>query len=117
MDVAVAAKSPVVLPADEVAALPVEPLGHLEGIGNQVLWRDASSMAGVLTIEAGHHLGAHTHRVNHHHVWVLDGRATILDEELDPGSYVHIPAGVEHDMSASDDGPCRIFYLYLEPPG
>ena len=52
-------------------------------------------MAGVLTVEAGRRLGAHAHRVNHHHLWVLNGRATILGTELGPGSYVDIPSGVE----------------------
>jgi hypothetical protein len=32
------------------------------------LWRFDSSMAGVLTIEAGHHLGRHAHRAHHHRI-------------------------------------------------
>ena len=70
-------------------------------------------MAGVLTVEAGHRLGPHAHRVNHHHLWVLNGRATILGTELGPGSYVHVPSGVEHDIDASSTGGCTVFYLYL----
>ena len=70
-------------------------------------------MAGVLTVEAGHRLGAHAHRVNHHHLWALSGRATILGTELGPGSYVHAPSGVEHDIDACSTGGCTVFYLYL----
>jgi quercetin dioxygenase-like cupin family protein len=70
-------------------------------------------MAGVLTVLAGHRLGRHTHRVNHHHLWVLDGRAVVLDRELGAGSYVHIPSGVEHDIDASDTEGCTVFYLYI----
>ena len=117
MDVIAPAKVPLVLHPDAIAAIPAEPLGDLPGVANQVLWRDASSMSGILTIEGHHHLGAHAHRRNHHHVWVLDGLARILGEDLPPGSYVHIPAGVEHDMEAPTERPCRILYLYLEPPG
>jgi len=78
-----------------------------------VLWRTDTSMAGVLTVEPGHHLGRHAHRANHHHVWVLDGAAVILDTELGAGSYVHIPSGVEHDIDASATDGCAVFYLYL----
>lgn len=104
--------SPTVLTPEAVEALPVEPLGHLDGISHRLLWRDATSMAGVLTLEAGRHLGRHTHRVNHHHLWVLEGRAVILGSELGPGSYAHIPGGVEHDIETTT-GSCTVFYLYV----
>lgn len=103
----------MVLERGTIAALPVVPLGTLEGVRHRVLWRSEESMAGVLTVEAGHRLGAHRHRVNHHHLWVLEGRATILGVELGPGSYVHIPSGVEHDIDASSTSGCTVYYLYL----
>jgi quercetin dioxygenase-like cupin family protein len=70
-------------------------------------------MAGVLTVAPGHRLGSHTHRVNHHHIWVLDGRGVILGHELGSGSYVHIPGGVEHDIDATASEGCTVFYLYI----
>ena len=104
---------PVVLTPAAIEALPLIPLGHLEGVSHRVLWRNDTSMAGVLTIEAGHHLGRHAHRVNHHHIWVLDGRPTILGIELGPGGYVHIPSEVEHDIDATTSKGCTVLYLYL----
>lgn len=105
--------TPTVLTAGAVVAIPKTPLGHLEGVSHAVLWHDGTSMAGVMTIAAGHRLGAHAHRENHHHMWVLEGAATILDAHLGPGSYVHIPAGVEHDIDATDTDGCTLLYLYL----
>jgi mannose-6-phosphate isomerase-like protein (cupin superfamily) len=104
-----------VLSTAAVEELPVEPLGDLPGIGNRVLWRDDRSIAGLLTVAAGHHLGAHTHRQNHHHMWVLTGRAVVLGQLLDAGSYVHIPCGVEHDIDATGTDGCTVYYLYLAP--
>jgi quercetin dioxygenase-like cupin family protein len=104
---------PVVLAPEAIAALPLEPLGAYSGVTHRVLWRSDTSMAGVLTVEPGCHLGRHTHRVNHHHMWVVEGRATILGTELGPGSYVHIPSGVEHDIEASVAEGCTVYYLYL----
>jgi mannose-6-phosphate isomerase-like protein (cupin superfamily) len=109
------ATNPTVLDADDITALPVEPLGALGGVTHRVLWRNDTSMAGVLMVEAGHHLGAHTHRANHHHMWVLEGHAQVLGRELDAGSYVHIPAGVEHDIDATATEGCTVYYLYLQP--
>jgi hypothetical protein len=44
---------------------------------------------------------------------VLEGHATILGRTLGPGSYAHIPSGVEHDIDARSSDGCTVFYLYL----
>ena len=104
---------PTVLASDEVRALPAVPLGNEPGVTHQVVWRSGNSMGGVLTVEAGHRLGRHAHRTNHHHIWVVSGSALVLGDVLEPGSYVHIPAGVEHDIDATGTSGCTVFYLYL----
>ncbi|MGD9705943.1 MAG: hypothetical protein AB7Q42_21015 [Acidimicrobiia bacterium] len=107
--------SPIVLTPDAIAAIPPVPLGSIDGVTHRVLWTDGTSIAGVLTVEARHRLGAHTHHLNHHHLWVLEGRALVLGTEVGPGSYVHIPSGVEHDIDATTSDGCTVFYLYLRP--
>ena len=44
---------PVVLTPEAIEALPLEPLGRLEGVQHRVLWRDDTSMSGVLTVAPG----------------------------------------------------------------
>jgi mannose-6-phosphate isomerase-like protein (cupin superfamily) len=107
---------PTVLPAETVAAVPEVPLGPMEGVTHRVLWHDTTSMAGVLRVAGGHRMGAHAHRTNHHHMWVVEGRAAVLGADLGPGSYVHIPSGVEHEIDARATEGCTVFYLYLAPP-
>jgi uncharacterized RmlC-like cupin family protein len=106
---------PVVLTAEAIGKLPVEGLGSIAGVTHRVIWRSNNSMAGVMTVEGAHHLGSHRHRNNHHHLWVLSGRAMILGVEVGPGSYVHVPSGVDHDIDATETGGCTVFYLYLAP--
>lgn len=109
---------PVVLTAPEVEALPLEPLGDLAGVTHRIVWRDGTSVAGVMKVDAGQRMGTHAHRYNHHHLWVIDGSAEILGTEVGPGSYVHIPMGVDHDIDASTTDGCTVFYLYApRPPG
>lgn len=91
------------------------PAGPAEGVTNRVVWRTDTSMAGVLSVRAGHRLGSHRHRLNHHHMWVVDGEVAILGEVLGPGSYVHIPGGVVHDLDATNTSGCTVFYLYILP--
>jgi len=110
------ASPPFVLTAEAIATLPVEGLGSIAGVSHRVVWRAESSMAGVMTIEGGHRLGLHRHRANQHHLWMLAGRARILGVEMGPGSYAHVPSGVDHDIDASDTTGCTLFYLYLPPP-
>ena len=91
--------------------------GLAAGVTNRVLWSTDTSMAGVLSVQAGHRLGTHTHRLNHHHVWVVDGEVTILGEVLGGGSYVHIPGGVAHDLDATNTGGCTVFYRLIPIEG
>ena len=109
------ASAPLVLTAEAIGKLPSEGLGSIAGVTHRVIWRSDNSMAGVMSVEGGHHLGTHKHRSNHHHLWVLDGRATILGVDVGPGSYVHVPSGVDHDIDARESGGCTVFYLYLSP--
>lgn len=102
-----------VLTQDEIDRLPSVPLGTAGGVEHKVLWSNESSMAGVMTVAAGHRLGTHSHRVNHHHIWVLDGHALILDQMVGPGAYVHVPSGVPHDLDATETDGCTVFYLYI----
>jgi hypothetical protein len=39
----------------------------------------------------------------------------VLGETIGPGSYVHIPAHVVHDIDATATEGCTMFYLYLRP--
>jgi hypothetical protein len=107
------AASPTIIDPYALARIPWEPLGPMEGVVHKVLWHSDNSMAGVLRVSAGRHLGSHTHRENHHHMWVLEGRVNILGADLGPGSYVHIPGGVEHDIDASATEGATVYYLYL----
>ena len=113
METAISQGVPIVLTGSQVESVPFKPLGDLEGVAHKLLWEDGTSTAGVLTVEAGHRLGSHAHHANHHHLWVLSGRGMILGVEVGPGGYVHIPAGVSHDIDCQSTDGCTVFYLYM----
>jgi mannose-6-phosphate isomerase-like protein (cupin superfamily) len=90
------------------------------GVTTATLWSHGSSHAGVMWLASGTQLGAHTHRRHAHHVWVVEGTVACLDRDLGPGSYAHVPPGVEHDMVTRPSAGAAFFYLYVdtwqEPP-
>lgn len=106
----------VLLGTADIASLPVSARPELGvGVSDRALWRSGPEVAGVMSIEAGGNLNTHVHRASHHHMWVLAGTCRVLGRDLGPGSYVHIPSGVDHGIEAPD-GRCDFLYLYLRDP-
>jgi quercetin dioxygenase-like cupin family protein len=103
---------PVVLTAEQIRSLPWESIHGFEQVTEQVLWRMNESCAGIMRIPADGEVPMHAHRESHHHIWVIDGTCTVLDSKVGAGAYVHVPAGVDHEILPGEQG-CTIFYLYL----
>jgi mannose-6-phosphate isomerase-like protein (cupin superfamily) len=106
----------IVMTPEQIAALPRVPLGDLAGVENTVLWTDGTSVTGMLSVRAGHQLGRHTHRTHLHHMWVVDGEATIADRRVGPGAYITVPPGVEHDIDATTTDGVTVYYSYTQLP-
>ena len=106
----------VVFDAAAVAGRPTVRLDGLSAARSALLWRSGQSVAGVMYVDPNGELEPHGHRHAEHHMWILDGHATVLGRHLGPGAYVHIPAGVDHGISGVGPEGCRFFYLYIEEP-
>jgi mannose-6-phosphate isomerase-like protein (cupin superfamily) len=113
---------PAVDPAGRVATV-VTPAAvarqawhHLEsfdGVDYKLLWRSGKSVAGLMRVAPGSEVSPHAHVLSHHHLWVLEGEADMVGERVGPGTYVHIPAGVEHGITGVGPEGCTVVYLYL----
>jgi anti-sigma factor ChrR (cupin superfamily) len=106
------AATPVVATAEVIADQPWRELPGAERVSYKPLWKSGKSIAGLMQVWPGGSVPTHVHRRSHHHIWVVEGAARVLDRQLEPGSYIHIPAGVEHALGAGPDG-CTVLYLYL----
>jgi quercetin dioxygenase-like cupin family protein len=96
--------------ADSLAWHPLDPF---EGVDQKLLWRSGESVAGIMRIGPGGVVSPHAHVLAHHHMWVIDGTAEMLGERVGPGTYLHIPAGVEHGVRDVGEDGCTVLYLYL----
>lgn len=94
-------------------ALAWHPLEPYAGVDYKLLWRSGKSVAGLMRIAPGGEVAQHAHVRSHHHLWVIDGTADMLGERAGPGTYVHVPAGVQHGISGVGEGGCTLLYLYL----
>lgn len=103
-----------ILTPREIDALVSTPLAGHPGVSITTLWQDDrdGSYAGLVRLEPGATVRAHTHRRSVHHVWVTHGRCIVADAVLGPGTYCFVPPGVEHAVEAAGDGGCTLFYLY-----
>lgn len=95
---------------DALAWHPVEPY---DGVDYKLLWRSGKSVAGLMRVAPGGAVTPHSHVRSHHHMWVIDGTAEMLGERVGPGTYVHVPARVEHGIRAVGERGCTVLYLYL----
>src|SRR5581483_7471051 len=99
---------PILLDADQVKALPDRRLPGMEATPTKLLWRSGDSVAGLL------YLSLHRHRYAHHHAWVVDGHCEVMGRIFGPGSYIHIPPGVDHDVLAAGPEGATVFYLFID---
>lgn len=105
---------PVVLDAESIEQLPARRLPGMKDTPSKLLWRSGDSVAGILCVPPDGTVTMHRHRYAHHHTWVVEGTCTILGRTLGPGSYVHVPPGVEHDVVAAGPDGATVFYLFID---
>lgn len=104
----------MVLAASDVDAIAWEPMAEQPGVVSKLLWRSGDVAIGLIRVEAGAERAAHVHHSAHHHIWVVDGAATMVGEPLTAGSYVYIPPGVRHEVTGV--GPLGVTFLYTYRP-
>lgn len=105
----------LLLDGRDVAMLPWRAFAGGAGLRDRVLWRDPAgrTYAGLLHMDAGTSVPSHVHRHAVHHLWVVSGSCTINGRALGGGSYVFVPAGLEHGIQRAGRAGCVLFYLYL----
>jgi quercetin dioxygenase-like cupin family protein len=108
----------LLLDSRDVATRPWQQFADTTGLYHRVLWRDPTrrSYAGLLHMDPGTSLPPHIHHHAAHHLWVVSGECTISGRRLDSGSYVSVPAGVQHGIDRAGRAGCLLFYLYLAEP-
>jgi quercetin dioxygenase-like cupin family protein len=102
----------MVLGAQDVDARAWEPMPGQTGVFSKLLWRSGDVAIGLIRVDAGAEKAAHVHHGAHHHIWVVSGSATMVGQELAAGSYVYIPPGVMHEVTAVGPDGITFFYTY-----
>lgn len=91
--------------------MPWQPVAGCPGVEEKELWSNAELVYALIHYEPGSHTPGHPHQVADHHIWVIEGRATIGGRPVVAGSYVHVPVAVEHPIR--DVGPDGFTVLQL----
>jgi quercetin dioxygenase-like cupin family protein len=95
------------------ATLPSAPLEDFDRVTYRPLWRAGKSVAGIMHVPPGAEVTRHRHSFSEHHMWVIDGTGEVLGRPAGPGTYLHVPAGVEHGIDHVGPDGCTVLCLYL----
>jgi mannose-6-phosphate isomerase-like protein (cupin superfamily) len=104
----------LVLPADDISAMPWIPLAGLPGVETKELWRLDGYVQALIRVAHGATTPGEPHLAAHHHVWVVSGEATVAGRHVARGSYLHVPPGVRH--AVEDVGPDGFVFLQMHRP-
>jgi quercetin dioxygenase-like cupin family protein len=105
----------VTAPSESIEGQRWEPMPQVgTDVLQKVLWQAGRSQAGLMRIEPRGEVAWHSHRSAHHHIWVLEGTVDVAGRVIGPGSYAHVPAGVDHRLAAVGSAPTTFLYTYLE---
>jgi mannose-6-phosphate isomerase-like protein (cupin superfamily) len=105
---------PLLLDAEEVRSRTRRQLHP--GVTFAILWREGHDAAGMMWVDADAEVPEHVHEDVAHHIWIVEGRARTEQRTLGPGSYLHVPPGVPHQLHGLAPGGFTMFYLYLTTP-
>ena len=99
------------LEPDAVERCPWMPFAGAPHVLVKYLLSSPDGAAGLMRLDGATEGGRHLHVGGRHHVWVVDGTLVFDGAALGPGSYLHVPAGSDHTMAATDGG-CTVFFVY-----
>ena len=95
----------------EIDRLPLSPVAKVAGVRVRELWRRGDFVDALIVYAAGAATPGQPHIAAHHHIWVVSGEATIAGRRLAAGSYVYVPPGVAHPISAAEAG-CALLQMH-----
>ena len=86
----------------------------------RVLFTGPNTQLVLMTLRPGEDIGLETHREHDQFIRVEAGTGVVrlneTEREIEDGSAVVIPAGVEHNIvNSSNDTPLRLYTLYSPP--
>jgi uncharacterized RmlC-like cupin family protein len=99
-------------PPDVVDGMPWQPLPGCHGISTKLVCDADGAVAGLLRLQPGAREVAHLHGHGSHHLWVLSGTVVVEDTPLPAGSYLHVPAGLLHDLRDAGEGS-QVLYVFV----
>jgi hypothetical protein len=99
------------VPRQRLSELPWERFPGSEGVDHRVLYRDASTVAGLLRLHPGAAEPTHLHLHGEHHLWVLGGVVSVDDTMLPTDSYLHVPSMLTHRIVDAGAGSL-LFYVF-----
>jgi hypothetical protein len=100
----------------DIDALPWKPVPDCPGVAARDLWRSGDRHDTLISYERGASTPGTHHARAHHHIWVIAGDASIAGQPMVAGSYVYVPPGTAHPITAGDTEGCLLLQMHRPMP-
>lgn len=87
------------LDASEIESMPWVDVPGSPGVRAKTLWQFGDFTQALINVRPGAVVPGEAHLAAHHHIWIVSGRATVAGRVMGAGSYLHVPPGIEHEIS------------------
>ncbi|MEU8233339.1 cupin domain-containing protein [Actinoplanes sp. NPDC048967] len=95
----------------EIDQLPWWPVPECPGVIAKELWAAGDRHDALISYGAGCVTPGRSHPGAEHHIWVVSGSASIAGRHVVAGSYLHVPPGTAHPITAGPGG-CLLLQMH-----
>lgn len=106
------ATNPTMMSSVEIEGQQWQPVTGYPGVSSKALWRRGGSVAALIAYRPHARTAGLPHPDAVQHLWVVSGQALIDGRWLRAGSYVHVPVGAAHPITASGGG-CVLLQVHV----
>ena len=103
----------------EVTAAHLPGREHKMIIGPDNFGKAKNMCFGIADFPTHHHAPAHVHDTQEEVIYILKGKGEIyfngIPEEIEPGSCIFIPPGVEHSINNTSNEILKLAYVFSPP--
>ncbi|WP_199517298.1 cupin domain-containing protein [Nucisporomicrobium flavum] len=100
------------LDPNDIGQLPWCPVPDCPGVVAKELWAAGDLNDTLISYGKGCATPGRPHLAAHQHIWVISGSASIAARTLVAGSYVYVPPGTTHSITAGAGG-CLLLQMHL----
>ena len=104
---------PTMVSRFEIEEYQWQPVESSAGVSSKVLRRSGGAATALISYQPHARTAGKPHRDAVQHIWIVSGQALVDGRWLPAGSYVHVPAGAAHPITAGGPDGCTLLQVHV----